>query len=302
MATLLEKLQQNLGQVASGGPGIGTGLTTAPGGETATVERLLSARKGIVAAPGQTGPKGLAVGEIAAQVPAQQQLAQIGQAAQLQGTAMGQAAAAQKEEQSQREAAISGQRAEMALRERIQTEGILRNLEQSRTEMDEKKRQLGLELVASNLRLSDASYIDNLRREGERARLQEDISFAEKLQQSIFENNQALLKMQLKNQSLLNVSDREFNRAMADLDVNAAISAAQSNIRADSERAMIGGAASLIPAAAGVWSSQKEGNLSSGYKSYVDSVPQGERPMSYTAWSAKQPGSSQFIGPPQGGR
>lgn len=278
MATLLEKLQQNLGTV---------GGQVTPGDETGTVKQLLAAKKGIIGSPAALGPTGLATAEVAARAPAQQQLAQIGQAAQLQSAAIGQAAEGQAEEQRQREQAIAGQQQESSLRNRVQTENILRGLEQGRAEVGEKQRQQGLETVAANLRLQDARYVDNLRREGERARLQEDISFAEQLQKTVAEDNMAALKLQIKNKSLLNASDRDFDKAMAKLGYTDVINMAKENLKADSERALIGGTTGLVTTGIGAYDKISKGGLSSGYQSYLENLPEGTRPMSFTKWEAE---------------
>lgn len=286
MASLLDKLQQSLGTV---------GGQATPGDETASVQKLLAAKKGIVGAgPGALGPRGLAAPEMAARATTQQQLSQVGQAAQLQATGISQAAEAQSEEQRQREQALAGQQQESSLRNRIQTESVLRGLEQGRAELGEKERQQGLEVAAANLRLQDARYVDNLRREGERARLQEDISFTEQLQKSIFEDNMAIQKLRIKNQSLLDVNEREFEKAMAKMGYSEAISAARDNLKADSQRALISGGAGLISTGIQAAGQYKSGGLSQGYQSYLDTVPQGERPMSYTAWQADQAKISQY--------
>jgi hypothetical protein len=206
----------------------------------------------------------------------------------LQATGIEQAFAGQAEEQKQRESALEGQKQERALENRIQTENILRGLEQGRAELGEKNRQLGLEMAAANLRLADAKYVDDLRREGEKARLQEDISFGEQLQKSILENNQALLNMQLKNKSLLSASDRDFQKELAKMGAADAIKAARDNMKAESERAVIAGVTSLIPVGLEAYGTQQAGGFSGGYQEYVNGLPQGERPMSFTAWSAKQ--------------
>jgi hypothetical protein len=285
MASLLDKLQQSLGTV---------GGQATPGDETASVQKLLAAKKGIVGAgPGALGPRGLAAPEMAARATTQQQLSQVGQAAQLQATGISQAAEAQSEEQRQREQALAGQQQESSLRNRIQTESVLRGLEQGRAELGEKERQQGLEQVAANLRLQDARYVDNLRREGERARLQEDISFTEQLQKSVLEDNMAIQKLRIKNQSLLDVNDREFDKAMAKMGYSEAISAARDNLKADSQRALISGGAGLISTGIQAAGQYKSGGLSQGYQSYLDTVPQGERPMSYTAWQADQARAAQ---------
>jgi hypothetical protein len=280
MASLLEKLQQNLGTVAA---------PAAVSDETGSLQKLLAAKKGIVGgAPGALGPKGLAAPEMAARAATQQQLSQVGQAAQLQSTALTQAAAAQETEQRQKEQALAGQQQESTLRNRIQTENIIRGLEQGRTEMSERERQLGLETVTANLRLQDARYVDNLRREGERARLEEDMSFAEQLQKSIFEDNMALQKLKIKNQSAIDVSDREFEKALASMGATETIRLARENARGEQGRALIGGTTGLASTAIQGVESYKSGGLSSDYQSYKENLPEGTRPMSFTAWQADQ--------------
>jgi hypothetical protein len=280
MATLLDKLKQTLGGAAAAAAPVAD--------ETGTVQQLLAARKGITGPATALGPKGLAVAEVAARQPAQQKLAEIGQAAQMQATGIEQATAAQETEQRQRETALEGQRQESALRTRLQTENILRGLEQGKAELGEKNRQLGLEAASANLRLADANYTDNLRREGERARLQEDISFAEQLQKSILEENMALQKMKYKNESLLNASDRDFNKALAQMGYTDAINAARDNLRGDAQIAMIEGGTGLVKTGIQAAGQAKTGAFSSDYRGYVEGLPEGTRPMSYTAWQADQ--------------
>jgi hypothetical protein len=280
MATLLDKLKQTLGGVAASAAPVAD--------ETGTVQQLLAARKGIVGAPAQLGPKGLAVAEVAARQPAQQKLAEIGRAAQMQATGIEQATSAQETEQRQREAALEGQRQEATLRTRLQTENILRGLEQGKEELNEKQRQLGLEVASANLRLADANYIDNLRREGDRARLEESISFTEQLQRSILEENMALQKMKYKNESLLNASDRDFNKALAQMGYMDSINAARDNLRGDAQIAMIEGGTGLVKTGVEAAGKQQKGAFSSDYQGYLEDLPEDTRPMSYTAFQADQ--------------
>lgn len=115
MATLLDTLKKNLGQVAQ--PQLATD-------ETGQIQQLVAAKKGIVGPASALGPKGLAVAETAAKGQTQQQLSQLGTAAQLQATQLGQAVQGEQLQQRQQEEALSAQRQEGQLRTRIQTENI----------------------------------------------------------------------------------------------------------------------------------------------------------------------------------
>ena len=89
MATLLDALKKNLGQVGAQDQPIAD--------ETGTVRSLLAAKKGIVGGT-PTTPRGLSVAEAAARGQTQQELADVGEAAKFQATAIEQAAAGQKME------------------------------------------------------------------------------------------------------------------------------------------------------------------------------------------------------------
>jgi len=280
MATLLEKLQQTLSGAAAPEQTVD---------ETGQVRQLLAAKKGIVGPETALGPRGLAVSEIAARAPAQQQLAQVAQSAQLQGIGLQQAAAGQEMEQRQREEELAAQKQSSRLENRIQTENLLRNLEQGKATLSEQQRQLGLEAVASSLRLQDARYVDNLQREGAKARLQDDIAFTEKLQQSILDDNLALQKLKYKNESAINASDRDFTKALAKIDITMAVAMARDNAQADIQKATIQGYASIPMVGAQAYGAYKSGSLSGDYQDYAEKERvAGRYPMSYTSWMTKQ--------------
>lgn len=221
MATLLDTLKKNLGQVAAPEP---------VSDETGTVQQLLTARKGIVGPATALGPKGLSVGEAGARAATQQQLGEVGQAAQLGATQLGQAAQEQQQQQQSQTANIEFQRQQNKLQSRIQTENILRGLEQGRAALSEDKRQAGMEQVAANLRLQTDSYINQLQLEGARSRLQDDLAFDLQLKNSIAADNASLLQTRLNNQSLLDSNDRDFKKQLAQIDINFATDIAKQNM------------------------------------------------------------------------
>lgn len=278
MATLLDTLKKNLG---------GVGAPVEPiADETGTVQRLLSAKKGIVGGP--QAPKGLNIAEAAARGQTQQQLQQVGEQAQLQATALQQAAAGQAEEQKQREQAIEGQRAESNLRARVQTENILRGLEQSGREMDEKQRQSNIELAGAMLRFQNEQYIRDLQREGAKARITNQNEFDKKLAESIFAENQALLKAKIGSQELRDLSDRDFNKEIAKIDIDTAIQFAKENAAQMQTQAQIQGVTELAKTGLSTYGQYKGGAFSSDYRSYADATREkGGTPVSFTTWQAR---------------
>lgn len=239
MANLLEALQ-----------------TPAEAGTTSQLSTLLRAKTG------------KAVGGPATALSSQQERAAIAQTAQemqpLQQAAVTQQA---QQEQQAREVAqrtdigqtdIAQQRQANQLQNKIRTNQLLQELEQGKGKIDMARYQASMEQIGQNLRLSNRQYIDNLQREGARARLNDDLQFKEQLQASVFQDAKSLLEKKLGNKSILAANDREFEIAMARMGYNDAISLLNSQMRAERERGMYTGIAGV--AQAGI----------SGYGAYTD--------------------------------
>lgn len=282
MATLLDTLKKNLSQV---------GTLSPVADETGTVQQLLSARKGIVGPQSALGPQGLAIGEIAAAAPAQRELAELSKKAQLQSTALTQEEAAQEQEIAQKQSNLAFQKQQSQLQNRIQTDAILRNLEQGRATLSEEKRRAGLEQAASNLRLQNAMYIDNLQLEGARARLEEGQNFDYQLKQQVMADNIALMKLKIANKEALDMRDAEFQKMLTKIDVNAAIGLANQNIAASAQQAQIQGLGQAATTGIGAYGKYSEaaesGKFDQGYQTYrQQTLARDGKPISYEQYSA----------------
>lgn len=292
MATLLETLKKNLGGVTT--PELDVD-------ETGQIQKLLAAKQGIVGPESALGPRGLAIGEVAAKGQTQEQLSKLGTAAQMQTTQLTQAARGEEMQQKQQEEALSAQRQEGQLRTRIQTENILRGLEQGRASLSEEQRRQGLEQVASNLRLQDRQYVDNLQREGARARLEDSISFNEALKRSILEDNLSLTQQFYKDKAALDLSDREWSKYLATIDIDSAMQMMRDDARFATEQATIQGLGSLISTGIGIGGQAMGGGFNQNYRAYSESVrEQGGTPLSYSAWNERNrtyENRSDFVGP-----
>lgn len=247
MATLLEKLKQNLGQV---------GGTAAPTEATGEIKSLLAAKRGRIGPA--TGLQGRSLTEAAAQQQTQEQLSQAATQATMTQQAIGQAQAEQQAEQAAREAAITGQQAESRLQTRIKTESILQGLEQGRAELSEDKRQSALEQATSLLRLQNKKYIDDLQREGDRARLQDSVRFNEELARAISAENQAMLGDWFKTKEMLDANQRDFEKRMEQMSASDVLAAMRAQTRFGETQAAIGGAAELGKAGIGAYSTYTE--------------------------------------------
>jgi hypothetical protein len=280
MATLLDALKKNLS---------GVGAPTEPAtDETGTVRSLLAAKKGIVGGTPST-PRGLSIAEAAAKGQTQQQLAEVGQAAKMQSTAIEQAATGQQMEQQQREQVLQGQKEERNLRNRIETENILQQLEQGKQKLSEQQRQAGLERATALLRFQNQDYITTLQREGDKARLKEGYNFSEQMAKDVMNNNQVLLQSRLGQMAIRDASDRQFDKTLAQMGIDEAIRIAKEESSNAQRQAQIGTAVEAGKVGVQAYGTYKSGGFSSDYKTYADGVrEQGGTPISYTAWQQRQ--------------
>lgn len=284
MTTLLDTLKKNLGSV---------GTATEPAtDETGTVAKLLSARKGIVG--GQpTTPRGFSIAEAAAKGQTQQQLSQLGEQAKLQETAIEQASKAQATEQQQQEQRLAGQVEENRVRNRIQTESVLQDLEQNRAKLNETQRQAGMEKAASLLRFQNSDYINNLQMEAAKSRLDDANSFALALAKDVFNNNQELLKSELGRSAIRDQNDRDFDKKIAQMGINEAIRVARSEAANAETQAGVGTAVELGKIGVSTYGKAKEGAFSQDYQTYADQQREaGKYPVSYTTWQNQQGASA----------
>jgi hypothetical protein len=290
MATLLDTLKKNLGSV---------GAPTAPiADETGTVQRLLSAKKGIVGGT-PTTPKGFSVAEAAARGQAQQQLGEVSQAAQLQSTALQQAATAEETQQKAQEAELTGQQEQNRLRTSIETERTLQELEQGKERLNEAQRQALNEKVTALLRLQNTDYINNLQMNAAKARITEGNNFEAALAKDIFNNNRTLLESKLGKQAARNISDREFDKELAQMGMDEAIRIAKSEADNMMKQAGIQTGVELAKGGLGAYGQYKSGALSSNYQEYVDfERSRGRTPQSYTMWENRI-SKDTTVGPPR---
>jgi hypothetical protein len=190
-----------------------------------------------------------AISNIAEQASAQQaQSLQLGQTAQ--------AATAQRELESQaraqegeidfakREASEKQAQAQRALL--TQSSRILDSYEQGQREIDYNKNAASMEQLGFNLRLSNSQYIDRLQREGRRNRLDNDLSFREALQRTIFDDEEDLFSSDLDFRRALRADDREFTERMASISLDDAINLANAQSRQANQQATWQGIGTIL--------------------------------------------------------
>ena len=263
MATLFDKIQNNL---------VAKPETPGQQDQTRKAAGLLAARSGKqVAAPAPMSN----LAEQMAGAQTEQAAAEVQQKGQMAAAELGQAQAAVTE-------AERGERADLALRQQQsqqrasqQKQQILRELGQGRRTLDTEKDRAKLEQLSHTMALSDRKYVDQLQREGQKLRLDNDLAFREALQKSILGSNEELLREGLGNKDILQADDREFREMMSGIDIDFAMKMADNELADAKKAAMISGVTTLATSGLGAYGTYSQGGFDQGYQDARDTGYKG---------------------------
>lgn len=236
MASLLDTLRNNMTQPAQK-QGVSDTTNLA-----ATLQR---AKSGKAVAPG------MAMSNLGEQAAVQATNAELGQAQQ-----QGQLAAVGAEQQAENIASqgqqqiteVGQQRTGNQIQSRLQTNQLFNELESSGKELDLQKDRAKLEQLATNLALQDKKYVANLQQEGAKKRLNDKTAFADEVARTSLGNGLDIFKQQLGNKSIAGASNREFSKALAEMDINAAMEMAKQSAKAQSTAQKYGALGGLASA------------------------------------------------------
>lgn len=247
MANLLDTIRQNSQQLPE------QGMTD----ESSRLQGLLRAKSGkaIEGAPVAAS----SLGEQQAVTQTNQTIQQqVQPQAAIQGAQQATQQAGIQQQEQQQTAEIKQQRRFDDMRTQLQTQQLLNDLQRDRDTLDMRKDGARLEQLASNLRLQDKQYVDNLQREGQKRRLDNSLQFNEALTQSIFDDNQKLLEKNLDGQSVLNANDREFRKALAQMGADDAYSMFREQQKAAQQQQMWQSLGALTTAGIGAYGTIKD--------------------------------------------
>lgn len=180
-----------------------------------------------------------------------QQMQPVQQAEAIQQAGQQQQAREIEQKTQQQQADIAQQRQANELQTQLRTNELLQELEQGKGRIDVERYKSNLEQIGQNLRLSNREYVDNLQREGARARLNDKIQFEEQLNQSILQDNKELLERQLGNKSILAVNDRQFSIMLEKMGFQTAMDLLNNELKAERERGTATAIGGLVTAGIG---------------------------------------------------
>jgi hypothetical protein len=241
MANLLDTIRQNSQPQK-------VGVTD----ESNKLQTLLRAKSG--KSVGGSGIAASNLGEQQAVVDTNTQLqSQVAPAAELQNQSLaGQQQGQQQQEQIQTAEIEQGRKFD-TIQSRLKTEATLSEFERNKGQIDLNRDRARVEQLGQQIRLQDKKYTDNLQREGQKSRLDDELEFRKQLTKSTLGDSQEILEKGLKGKSVLDANDREFSKSLAQMGIDDAWSMFRSQQRADQQRALYTGIASVTGAGVGAY-------------------------------------------------
>lgn len=270
---LLDTIRQSSGQIATQQQGVTD--------DTAQAQKLLRAKSGKASAGGPVAVSNLGEQQAVANTNAQMQGSVAPEAAIQTGEVEQEAAGIQNQNQEQR-ATIAEANKYNGVQARIQTTSFLNDMARRNGELDIQKDNATVQQIATNLRLQNDKYINNLQLEGARSRLDDQNQFNQELEQTILGDNKDLLEKQLGDKSIVDVQDNEYKKALGDMTIDQAYSAFKNKMKQDKQGAIFG--------AAGKGAQSAIGGAAGGESQPAPTGPSNQSPE---AWQAQQGGQAE---------
>jgi hypothetical protein len=224
---LLDVIKQNLSQLGdqrkAGAVGLGT---------TAAAEKMIQAGTG-KAATTTTAPVTSTIGEQLAVQQTQQELAKVGDQAQLATADIEQKAATQKSREQLATEELDQKRSNYLNQYYNETSAVLSQLERERSKMTQEEQIAKLEQVGFNLSLANDKYVYGIQDQGRRQRLDDETGFRIALQEAVNADMIDLFEDNIDWQKAFDMSEREYTDWLASMDINKAVELADAQERAD---------------------------------------------------------------------
>ena len=122
---------------------------------------------------------------------------------------------------------------------------IFQNFQQETAKLGLEKSAAMLEQLGHTLAMSDQRYVDTLKQIGAENNLIDDIAFKREANTLAFQKDLEILSQQFDMERLINADERTFQREMAQLDINTALSMAAQAAREASATQMINGTVNM---------------------------------------------------------
>lgn len=121
-----------------------------------------------------------------------------------------------------------------------QLDGMLQEFEQNKTELETNRMKAKVEQASTLLRLSNDKYIYKLKAEGRKSRLDKQLRFKEEMNKTLWAKEMDLFNNDLQFKRILKSDERQFERELGKLDINAAMKLAMGELDWQQEVAKYG--------------------------------------------------------------
>lgn len=258
---------------------------------TAQTQSLLNTKATGKAQPdGSAQPATSNIGEQVAKQQTQLAGQQLSQQGAMKGNELGAAAEQQTIEQNQQEQAQTQQQKQAQTNLLNQANSILTSFSQGQQTQDLAKQKAQADQLGFTLRLSNSKYVDNLQREGKKARLDSALSFSEALQRSIFADEESLLHSNLDFRTAMRADDRTFETMMGKMSTDYAIEIAHAQASQANQQAQWSGIGTVVNAGAAAGTKYFTGSEGPGGPVLDETSEEGPTAPLTTAGQARIPG------------
>lgn len=153
----------------------------------------------------------------------------------------------QKEDLGTRELSdgYSNALANMASERNIVEQDIFRNAAQERDKLGAEQFRAYLDQSAHAMAMSNQKYVDEITRIGQKANLRDEIEFRREAQRLAFGQDFDIMGQQFDMQKLMNADEREFRKAMADMDIDTALRLAEQAAKEQAYKQVLTGATNM---------------------------------------------------------
>lgn len=234
--SLLDKLKENMTQPAQA-PQVN---------QTSRVRDLLAAKSG-KAGPG--GPKRVNTAEIAATQATQAASKALQQQGEIGAEQLAQTSADIEQNRQQQLTQQTQTLKEQQSQFDRQSDNILNQFERGQKSLQNSKDIADLEQLGFQARLESEQYVNQIQLEGDRLRLDDDLSFKTQLAKEQWSSDIALFQDKVKMREMIDADNRVFLEEVSKIDINSALELAESEAKQANTESMIQGVSGLASGA-----------------------------------------------------
>lgn len=218
-------------------------------GQTERVSRLAQAKTGREAGPSE-GPRRSSIQEKSAAQTTQTGMDQQSLANRLQSQEISQKETAQDIQAEETRLNLANRLESYQTAFERQSEDVLREFERDTRSLEDSKDAAKTEQLGFLLRLQNQQYITQLQSEGQMDRFNSSIAFKEAATRSALDDMKEILDNELAHDLFMGASNREFKEQVSQMDISFAQNLADSQLKAEKQRAIFSGIGNVAAGAA----------------------------------------------------